>query len=529
MSATLLLFALVASAAPPKQPPKVAPVPDAVADLYADRMTAMLPAVIDRYVKKVGRHALVEAAIDGLFRAVNRTPPGQFQNLRAEVLDAHATFKLARKLAGADPELDGVRALIHSTNGMAKALDPACVLSLSHNGPFSMSDQELLGGIELDDIKPIDWLAYRVETGPASGWAALPPVPLPWKVKRLTPGLAAAQADLRAGDEIVSIDGVRVTHASAATLLPPLLVPLTGQNQPDVGKALGQKLRLGVRRDGRELVVALEIPKVVVEELPRESVFGYSRKTNGGWDYFPKGADRVAYLRLSVFDDETPQSLVRALAEIEKDNPVGLLVDLRWTPGGSLQSGGRTAGVFFRDDQPVAKVTWADSKRSGEQLPRLPSHTVDDVWRRLPLAVLVNGETFGGGKALAGAVKDHKRGLVIGQRTPGRGLFYTSLGTSVIGLRYRVTSGKVDLPSGKNRHRHENLGPLDDWGVRPDAGYEIPMTTDLAKQLRDWHDQQTVRPAGQTSAVPLDDPLTDSQRALALKLFKGWIEKNGKR
>jgi C-terminal processing protease CtpA/Prc len=525
MSATLLLLALAAPTAPPKQAPKVAPVTDAAAGQYADRMAAILPGVIERSLKKVGRRALVEAAIDGLFRAVNRTPPAQLQNLSDDVLDTYAAFKLARQLAGADPELDGIRAYIHSTNGLAKALDPSCVLSLAHNGPFSMSDQELLGGIELDDIKPIDWMEYRVETGPTSGWTVPPPVPLPWKVKRLTPGLAAAQADLRAGDEIVSIDGVAVTPRTTSYLLPPLLVPLTGQNQPDVGKALGQKLRLGVRREGRELTVALEIPKALVEELPRESVFGYKRRPNGTWDYFPNKADRVAYLRLSVFDDETPQALVRALNEIAKDNPAGLLVDLRWTPGGSLQSGGRTAGVFFRDDQPIAKVTWADPKRSAEQLPRLPAHSVDDLWRRLPLAVLVNGETFGGGEALAAAVKDHKRGLVIGQRTPGRGLFYTSVGTSVVGLRYRVTSGRIDLPSGKNRHRHENLGPLDDWGVRPDAGFEVPMTGDLSRKLRDWHEQQTTRPAGERNAVPLDDPLTDSQRALALKLFKGWMGK----
>ncbi len=520
-----VLILAVALAAPPPNVAAAKPAGDEVANTFAERMARLVPLIRDKHPKPASRAELVSAGAAGLFRAVGRPVPAEFRNLKDAELDVRETFFQARKKAGDAPELAGLRDFIHGANGFAAALDPSCVLTLAHNGPFSMSEQELLGGLEIDGISPIEWMVYRIESGPESNWRTAPPVPLPWMVKRVAPGLAAAAADLRPGDEILSIDGVKVQPGTDAKLLPPLLVPLAGTNAAEIGSAAGRKLRLAVRREGREIAIAFEVPRENVESLPRETVFGYARRADGNWDYFPNAKDRIAYLRLAGFDDHTPTSLARALNEIEKENPIGLLVDARWSPGGSLQSGGRAASPFFRDDQELAKVSWKDPGRSGEKLPRLPLGSVDELWQTLPLAVLINSETYGGGETLAGAMKDHKRGPVIGQRTSGRGLFYVSTNIDVAGLRYRITSGKVDYPSGRNRHRHENMGPLDEWGVRPDPGFEIPTTADFSKRLRDWHDRATIRPAGEANAVALDDPLNDTQRTMALRLFKESLAK----
>ena len=520
-----VLILAAALAAPPPNVAAAKPASDEVANTFAERMARLVPLIREKHPKSITRAELVAAGAAGLFRAVGRPVPAEFRNLKDAPIDVRDAFFQARKKAGDAPGLAGLRDFIHGANGFAAALDPSCVLTLAHSGPFSMSEQELLGGLELDGINAVEWMAYRIESGPDSGWRAAPPVPLPWLVKRVAPGLAAAAADLRPGDEILSIDGVKVQAGTDAKLLPPLLVPLVGQGAGEVGAAAGRKLQLVVRREGREFKIAFDIPKANVEELPRESVFGYSRRADGSWDYFPGAKDRIAYLRLAGFDEHTPAGLCRALNEIAKENPVGLLVDVRWSPGGSLQSGGRATAPFFRDDQELAKVVWKDAARAGEKLPRLPQGSVDELWQALPLAVLINADTFGGGETLAGAVKDNKRGLVIGQRTSGRGLFYIAVNIDVPGLRYRITSGKIDYPSGRNRHRHENLGPLDEWGVRPDPGYEIPTTGDFSKRLRDWHDRATIRPAGETGAVALDDPLNDTQRTLALRLFKESLAK----
>lgn len=527
MTVSILCLA-VALGAPPPNVVAAKPASDAVASAFADRMAQLVPLIREKHPKTVTRAELVAAGVAGLFRAINRPVPAEFLNPKENGLDLREMFRQARKMAGNADELAGLRDFIHGTNGFAKILDPSCVLTLAHNGPFSMSEQELLGGFELDGIRPVEWLVYRIETGPDSDWRAAPPIAFPWTVKSVAPGLAAAAADLRPGDEIVAIDGARLRADTAAKVLPPFLVPLIGQGSASVGTAAGRKFELLVRREGREQKLVLDIPKMGVESIPRESVFGFARRADGDWNYFPNATDRIAYLRLSSFDNDTPTNLARALNEIAKENPAGLLLDLRWSPGGSLQSGGRAASPFFRDDQSIAKVTWRDPSRSGETLPRLPQGSVEEIWQTLPLAVLINAETFGGGETIAGAVKDHRRGLVIGQRTSGRGLFYTSADIDVPGLRYRITSGKIDYPSGRNRHRHENLGPLDEWGVRPDPGFEIPTTADFSKRLREWHDRQTIRPAGETSALALDDPLLDSQRTMALRMLKESIAKGKK-
>ncbi len=522
------IFVLAAALAAP--PPSAAPLPGPPADrqtarLFAVRMARMIPSIQSVYFKPVSQGELASAAIDALYKAAHRTVPAEFRVLSGNDIDAQDLFERARRKLGNPDEVSGLRDFVHAANGFARALDPSCVLTLSHGGPFSMSEQECLGGFEFDGINPVEWIFHRIESGPYTGWRASPPIPIPWTVKRVTPGLAAAAADLRPGDEIASINGVTVSNETAPKLLPPFLVPLLGQASDVVGTAAGRRFKIVVRRDGREVPLTLDIPKETVDQVARESVFGYARKSDEEWSFFPNPTDRIAYLRLTGFDDQTPMSLAQTLNKLAEEKPIGLLLDLRWSPGGSLQSGGRATSLFFRDDQEIAKVVWKDPRRTGEKLPRIPNGVVDEIWQTLPLAVLINAETFGGGDTIAGAVKDHKRGIVMGQRTSGRGLFYISTDTGIPGLRFRVTSGRIDYPSGRSRHRAENHGPLDEWGVRPDPGYEIPVTADFSKRLREWHDRATIRPAGESSAIALDDPLNDTQRVLAFKMFKEALSK----
>jgi hypothetical protein len=525
MPASLLVLFTILGAPPRPAAPQVAPADLETARRFADRMSQLVPSIQSIYLNAVSRGQLVSAGIEALYKAAHRPVPSEFRNLTGNDIDVHEYFLQARRKLGSPDEVAGLRDYVFAANGFAKALDPSCMLNLSHGGPFSMSEQECLGGFELDGINPVEWIVYRVESGPNTGWRTSPPVPVPWTVKRVTPGLAAAAADLRPGDEIASVNGIAVSNESAPKLLPPFLVPLLGQAFEVVGTAAGRRFQIIVRRDGRNVPLTLDIPKAGVDEIARESVFGYSRKSDEEWNYFPNPTDRIAYLRLTGFDDQTPTSLARTLNKLAEEKPVGLLLDLRWSPGGSLQSGGRATSLFFRGDQEIAKVVWKDPRRAGEKLPRLPNGMVSDLWRTLPLAVLINAETFGGGETIAGAVRDHNRGIVMGQRTSGRGLFYISTDTGIVGLRYRVTSGRIDYPSGKSRHRAENHGPLDEWGVQPDKGYEIPVTADFSKRLREWHERATIRPAGESSAIALDDPLNDTQRVLAFKMFKEALAK----
>jgi carboxyl-terminal processing protease len=529
---TLLLVTLLAT---PSSPPSVSAtkavksVTNDVAAQYAQHLMHLIQMIPETYLVSVPEEKLVRAATEGLFKSRQIPVPSELERILS---DADVSLRVkctrARILAGDVPELAGVRAFIRSANALSAVLDSGCTISLYHSGSFTISDLELIGGFELDGVSLVEWQAYRVENGPQSNWAEPPPIPLPWRVKRVTPGMVAAKADLQPNDVILSVGGTIIKRENAALAILPLLVPLSGQNFPEIGSAMGKSVTLEIERAGKRQSLVLDIPQLRHEEAPREMVFGHKRRRDGTWDYFTNAQDRIAYLRLSVFDNSTPEILAHALTQITNEKPRAMLLDLRWTPGGLLHAGGRACSLFLRPEQPLAKLTWRNTARQGENLERMFEGTVDPIWTKLPLAVLTNNETYGGGETIAAAIQDNKRGIVMGQRTPGRGLIVGTLVPEIPGLRYRITTAKIDRATGKSRHRYDTSGPLDDWGVRPDPGFEIPTTPEMTKKLREQYEQKTIRPNGATVAVALDDPHADPQLEIALKLLKEKILAKGK-
>jgi carboxyl-terminal processing protease len=141
----------------------------------------------------------------------------------------------------------------------------------------------------------------------------------------------------------------------------------------------------------------------------------------------------------------------------------------------------------------------------------------------LPIVALVNGETSGGGELIAAALQDHGRAVVAGQRTVGKGSVQKPLDRSPV--QFKLTTGTFLRPSGKNLQRYPDSKPTDDWGVRPDVGREIPLTPAAGRRLKDWWTQFTLRPAGSTEALPLDDPDNDPQRQAAVQMVRDLLER----
>ena len=98
-----------------------------------------------------------------------------------------------------------------------------------------------------------------------------------------------------------------------------------------------------------------------------------------------------------------------------------------------------------------------------------------------PLVVLVGPETSGGGEMVAAALQDYGRATVVGQRTLGKGNIQRADFPAHLGdLRLKHSTGYSLRPTGRNRHRFADSQPTDDWGVRPDMGFEAPLTADLS-------------------------------------------------
>lgn len=157
--------------------------------------------------------------------------------------------------------------------------------------------------------------------------------------------------------------------------------------------------------------------------------------------------EQIGYVKLKQFSESANNDMMAALHEFKQKNVKGIILDLRWDPGGLLDMANRVSNLFIKEgvivstkgrDKKLDKVYYAD-----------PAKT---MFPNLPLVVLVNGGSASASEIVTGAIKDHKRGTVIGEKTFGKGSVQ-----SVIQLRdnhaIALTIQKYYTPSGVSIHK----------------------------------------------------------------------------
>jgi carboxyl-terminal processing protease len=284
---------------------------------------------------------------------------------------------------------------------------------------------------------------------------------------------------VRAGDWIVEV--TRWNDAAGQPLATPETVALEGLSLEEVQRQIlgppGVKLALTVRRPGDNTTRTFEMQRAPVVQ---ETVLGMRRKEDGSWDPWLDTDRKLAYVRIEHFSRDTAHELAAVLARL--DTARGLVLDLRGCPGGLLVAVLEVASLFL-DDQLVLTVR----PRSGA-LAVFRSDRRDGKVSRLPLVVLVNGETASGAEVLAAALQDHKRATLIGERTLGRGSVQNLL--TVGNRELRLTTAVFQRPSGRKLDRLRLLNRSEDeWGVRPD--HEMELTLAERQQLREHLDRLT--------------------------------------
>jgi carboxyl-terminal processing protease len=247
-------------------------------------------------------------------------------------------------------------------------------------------------------------------------------------VKILHPieGSPAALAGIKAGDLISQIDGVPVGSDAAGAI------------ERMRGEA-GTTVRLTIRRPstGEVRFYALRRAEVAVHSVAQQTL-----------------APGYGYVRITEFSETTPQDLDTAVAVLGRDNPAGLkglVLDLRNNPGGVLESGVAVADAFL--DHGV--IVTADGRTPDARF-RMDA-TPGDVLHGAPMVVLVDGGTASAAEIVAGALKDHGRAEIIGERTYGKGTVQTVMPLSRGALK--LTTSRYFTPSGVS---------IDGKGILPD-------------------------------------------------------------
>ncbi|HEX8915505.1 MAG TPA: S41 family peptidase [Humisphaera sp.] len=267
-------------------------------------------------------------------------------------------------------------------------------------------------------------------------------------------GSPAQKAGVLAGDVIVRVNGQDVKGQKIDEVRERIL-----KGPPDVA--------LRVRRDGQEI----DLPPMTRAKIDVPSVRGFRRMPDGRWDWYLSRDQKVAYVRVSQFTSQTPIDLTNALNPLVADGMRGLVLDLRFNPGGLLPEAAQVCDLFLKEGVIV-------STRGRNQPEQVYRAEADGTLPDFPMVVLVNEDSASASEIVAGALQDNKRATVVGERSFGKGSVQTIVDLGPRQGELKITVAHYYLPSGRLVHKKEGAT---EWGVEPTI--KVPMTTDQKRRM----------------------------------------------
>ncbi len=340
--------------------------------------------------------------------------------------------------------------------GMLRELDP-------HSNFFDRKDYQMF-----KDEQRGSYFGVGMEVGPSGGKTM---------VKAPFPGSPAYKVGIRPGDIIVSVDQKNVE----------------GLNTTEVADLLkgprGKPVTIAISREG---VPDLMKFTVVRDEINRKSI---------PEAFFVKPG--IAYVKINLFGESTGKELDDSLRRLGEDNIHGLVLDLRGNPGGSLKTGVAVADHFLKRGQLIVSHSGRASSQQSYYA------RTGNRGREYPIVVLVDRNSASAAEIVSGALQDHDRAWILGEKTFGKGLVQT-----VFPLRedtaLALTTAHFYTPSGRliqrdytnksfyeyYNHKDPNAQNLKDvkktdggrtvyggGGITPDEKFESPKLDGLETQL----------------------------------------------
>lgn len=232
----------------------------------------------------------------------------------------------------------------------------------------------------------------------------------------------AARAGVLAGDRVVAIDDVPVSVDSIQDTI------------ERMRGASGTQVKITLERDKQPEPIHLVLERANVQlHTVRRAML------EGG----------VGYVRISHFSETTPRDVERALKALEREagsKLAGLVLDLRNNPGGVLEAAVDVSDIFLEEGVIVtADGRAADARFEMDALP-------GDMLEGAPIVVLVNSGSASASEIVAGALRDHRRATLVGQKTYGKGSVQTVMPLSN-GHAIKLTTSRYFTPSGESIHK----------------------------------------------------------------------------
>ena len=256
----------------------------------------------------------------------------------------------------------------------------------------------------------------------------------------------ASRAGLKAGDYIVKINDVQVQGKSLSEAVDLMRGPV------------GSGIELTVRRRGERKALTFNIIREVIQvQSVKSEIID----------------ENIGYIRLTSFNDNSSDQIEKQIKKLKKDkNLNSFILDLRNNPGGLLSQAIKISDFFLENGEIVS----TKSRKKSEN--RKWFAKKGDITDGKTLLVLINYGSASASEIVAGALKDHKRAIIVGENSFGKGSVQSIIPLKNRGA-IRLTVAKYYLPSGKS---------ISEVGVRPDIevneeGDDFRIKTDTDNQL----------------------------------------------
>ena len=288
------------------------------------------------------------------------------------------------------------------------------------------------------------------------------------------PGTPAYKAGIRAGDHIIEIDDKPTADFVAGREMDTAVKLMRGKP--------GVSVKVKIQHAGATDPETLDIVRAVIKT---PTVLGDHYDSMGNWSFMMEGEDKIGYIRLTSFGRNSTEEVHDALEALKKEGMKGLILDLRFNPGGLL-----TAATAISDFFVESGVIVSTKGRNTEE--QVVKAKRAGTYSGFPMVVLVNRFSASASEIVSACLQDHKRAIIVGERTWGKGSVQNVIELEGGKSALKLTTASYHRPSGKNIHRLPKATEKDEWGVMPDEGFEVKMSTEEIGKLFDARREREV-------------------------------------
>ena len=280
----------------------------------------------------------------------------------------------------------------------------------------------------------------------------------------------AKSAGIKIGDVITEVDGVRLenlTDEQAGKLM-------KGQSGSDI------KIKV-IRNDSEQLSFETTREKITIPNISYSAVLDQS----------------TGYLRLSEFTRDAADDVRKTVLELKEKGATSLIIDLRENPGGLLDEAVGICNLFLPKGSKIV-----DTKGKIDAQSRSYEANQEPLDLNIPIAVIINNGSASASEIVSGVLQDYDRGVIIGQKSYGKGLVQVSRDLSY-NSKLKVTTAKYYIPSGRC------IQALD-YAKRKADGSATKVADSLKQEFRTTRNRIVYDGAGIDPDINIKEPITSS-------------------